>query len=430
MALEAGEGIADITPPLGIELAGFHKPAGQERRCTGIRQKCNVHALALRSGKTEAAIAVLDVLGLSAEFARKTKKQISKKTGIPEKNIRLCATHSHSTPGLMFLRQWGAESAEFDKLVADRAIEAVVAAKKDLSSADLYYGKDRVQGGNFNRTSKAWKTDADFDKESNDSDRWLDTTLHALYFQREKPKSSLLWYQFSCHPVCFNDTQGGPDWPGLVMNKTTTRDELRPAFLQGHCGDVNPGEGSPWLGDPEKVSDAVYAALHHATNHSEYVNVDEIRIATTQIEMPLDLKLLREELETYEKDPAACTKGEWVDAAFAQDWHDSMKKWSARKSSYSAPLTAMRIGEVALLFQPGELYTVYGLTIRRDSPFGKTIPIGYADDLVGYIPDPKGFEGKEYAAVVVPKITGLPPFAPNAGRELAREALKLLNKLA
>src|SRR5438045_926486 len=166
MPFEAGEGVIDITPPLGVELAGFHKPAGQERRCTGIRQKCTARALSLRSGKSEAAIIVLDVLGLSAEFARKAKKQISKGIGIPEKNIRLCATHSHSTPALMFLRQWGALSPEFEKLAAERVVQAAVLAKKDLASADFYYGKDRVQGGNFNRTSKTWKTDADFGKES------------------------------------------------------------------------------------------------------------------------------------------------------------------------------------------------------------------------------------------------------------------------
>src|SRR5256885_2900712 len=53
--------------------------------------------------------------------------------------------------------------------------QAAALAKKDLASADFYYGKDRVQGGNFNRTSKTWKTDADFGKESNDAERWIDT---------------------------------------------------------------------------------------------------------------------------------------------------------------------------------------------------------------------------------------------------------------
>lgn len=430
MAFEAGEGVSDITPPLGVELAGFHKPVGQERRCTGIRQGCSARALVLRFGKTETAIVALDLLGISKSTAGRIKSQVARKTRIPAKNIRICATHSHSTPALMFLRQWGARSLEYQKLVEQRVLEAVVSAKNDLAPADLYLGQDRVQGGNFNRTSKTWKTDSEFAKESTDSERWLDTMLHALYFQREKPKRSLLWYQFSAHAVCFNDTQAGPDWPGLVLQKTKGRDDLEPAFLQGNCGDVNPGEGSPWLGDPEKVSDAVYAALHYATNHSEYINVDQMRVVSEEIDLPLDIGRLRKEIETYEKDRAACTKGEWVDAGFAKDWYQDAKKWSPRKTSYAAPLSALRLGEVAMLFHPAELYSYYGLAIQRDSPFPTTIPVGYSDDLVGYVPDPKAYEQKEYAAIVVPKLTGLPPFKPEVGRELTHQALKLLNKLA
>jgi hypothetical protein len=429
MPFEAGEGVSDITPPLGVELAGFHKPPGQERRCTGIRQPCSARALALRLGKTEASIVVFDLLGMSAGVAKSIRKRISKTAKIPENNIRLCATHSHSTPALIFLRQWGATSPEYQKLAEQRAVEAVVAAKNDLAPADLYFGKERVQGGNFNRTSKTWKTDADFNKDSSDSERWLDTMLHALYFQREKPKRNLLWYQFSAHAVCFSDTQAGPDWPGLVLKKTEARDELQPAFLQGNCGDVNPGDGTPNLGDPEKVSDAVYAALHHATNHSEFIQVDQMRILTEKVDLPLDLARLRSEIAAYEKDPSTCTKGEWVDAAFAKDWHEDARKWDRRKTSYSAPLAAIRLGEVALLFHPAELYSYYGLAIQRDSPFPKTITVGYSDDLVGYVPDPPAYEKNEYAAIVVPKLTGLPPFRPETGRELTRQALALLKKL-
>lgn len=60
--LQAGEGKVDITPPLGIELAGFHKPPGQERKITGIRQPANARALFLRLGKEQAGIVVLDLL--------------------------------------------------------------------------------------------------------------------------------------------------------------------------------------------------------------------------------------------------------------------------------------------------------------------------------------------------------------------------------
>src|SRR6058998_3675286 len=151
--LEAGEGLADITPPLGIELAGFHKPPGQERKITGIRQPAAARALLLRANKTQAAIVVLDVLGFSQDFARRVQRRVARQTGVPAGQVRVCATHSHSAPSLMALRQWGAVSNDYNQLVETRAVESAVAAKKDLAPADLYLGKDRVSGGNHNRNS-------------------------------------------------------------------------------------------------------------------------------------------------------------------------------------------------------------------------------------------------------------------------------------
>src|SRR5437667_1923458 len=119
--LEAGESIADISPPLGIELAGFHKPPGKERKITGVRQPTAARALVLRSQKSQTAIVVLDVLGFGSDFAQRVQRQVARQTGIPATQVRVCATHSHSAPSLMFLRQWGAVSKDYNQLVETRA---------------------------------------------------------------------------------------------------------------------------------------------------------------------------------------------------------------------------------------------------------------------------------------------------------------------
>ena len=426
--LEAGEGIADITPPPGVELAGFHKPVGQERVVTGVRQRTSARSLMLKTERDKVAIVVLDVLGFAQDFAKRLQKRIAHETGVPEKHVRISATHTHSAPSLMPLLQWGAVSNSYNDLVEKRAIEAAVSAEKDLAQADMYIGKQRVEGASFNRTAKMWKIDKEFTKDSGDSERWLDTMLHALYFQREAPRRSLVWYQFSAHPVCYADGLAGPDWPGLVASKMEARDNLIPAYLQGHCGDVNPGASG--RGDAEKVSEAVYAALHHAVGHSEHVPFERIQLTSKTHEIDFNMELFKRELEQYRKDPAACAKGEWVDAGFAKAWFEQASKWNLRTKTYSAPISAMRFGDLAIVFHPSELYSVYGLTVRRDSPFEDTIAVGYADDMVGYIPDPIAFQKEEYAAIVVPKLIGFPPFKPDTGRKLAGALLELLKSIS
>ncbi|HYE98535.1 MAG TPA: hypothetical protein VEJ18_06465, partial [Planctomycetota bacterium] len=97
---------------------------------------------------------------------------------------------------------------------------------------------------------------------------------------------------------------------------------------------------------------------------------------------------------------------------------------------YATPLSALRLGDVAVLFHSGELYSYYGLALRRDSPFADTVVVGYTDDLIGYIPDRKAYEAGEYAATVVPKIVSLPRFRPHVGSAFTDAALSLLRGLA
>ena len=147
--------------------------------------------------------------------------------------------------------------------------------------------------------------------------------------------------------------------------------------------------------------------------------------------LPLDLDLFQKQIAVYRNDPSKCKDGEWVDAAFRRDWYETFaSKYDLRKTHTPSSLAALKLGDVGLLSHGAELYSVYGLTIRRDSPLPQTLVIGYADGYVGYVPDPHAYEAKEYAAVAVPKMLNFPPFQPTAGRDLASAALKLLKKVS
>jgi len=428
--LLVGEGTVDITPPLGIEMAGFHKPAGQERVVKGIRQPAAARALALQSGETTVAILSIDMCAVSADFAKRVQQRVETETGVPAGNVRVCATHTHSMPTFRYLRQWGAISPQYMKTVEDQSVEAVKGAMDDLSEADCYVGTDRVIGGNSNRTAKTWKTDETFTPESTDDERWLDTMLHALYFQRASGKSCPQWYHFCAHPVCFQDDQAGPDWPGMVAEPFVAAGQAYPSLLQGHIGDVNPGDGTKWIGDPEPTAHAIVPALHHAVEHGEPAFVKDIRVAHGTVEIPFDLDRLDDQLATYRDRPEECTQGVWVDAPFAKAWYDSAKDWDRGRTSYAAPISAIRLGNLALLFHPAELYSFYGLHLRFGSPFAHTLCVGYCDDFVGYLTDPKAYADREYAAVVVPKITDLPPFTEEAAHRLTAQCASLLDALA
>ena len=428
--IEAGQGTVDITPPLGIEMAGFHRAPGNERRITGIRQSTAARALVLKQGDARVAIVSLDVCGVSPAFADEVGRRAAGKTGIPASNVRVCATHTHSMPTFRYFRQWGAISPDYMAAVQQKVVEAIEKAKADLAPARVLLGRQRVVGGNFNRTTSTWKTDAEFDENSTDNDRWLDTMLHALRFERSAGKQDLLWYQFSAHPVCYTDGNAGPDWPGIVAETARAKNLPDPSYLQGHAGDVNPGDGKPWLGVPERVAEAVSTGLAGALDQAQPVTIDAVRVRTARIELPLDIPLFRARLEQYRNDPSKCTGGSYVDARFAADWAESAAKRDLSQTTLAVRISALQLGSVGFLFHPAELYSCYGLAIRRDSPLEHTLVVGYTDDIIGYLPDPNAYKRGEYAALTVPGILDLPPFTPEAGRTLAAEANKLLRETA
>lgn len=428
-SLQAGEGVVDITPPLGIEMAGFHRRPGNERLVKGIRQPTAARALVLQLGETRVAICSLEVTAVGRDMAGRIQQGVAARTGIPAQNVRVCATHTHSMPAFCFLRQWGSISESYMTSVESKTVEAVRLAVADLAPAEVALGKARVAGGNHNRTTKSYKKDDQFAKDSTDEDRWLDTMLHALLLERAGGKRRLLWYHFSAHPVCFTDDLAGPDWVGMVAERVQNNEKLSAAFLQGHCGDVNPGDGiKSWLGEPGQTTGAVYSALQQALRSATRVKVARLRSQARPFALPLDLGRRKEWLTTYQNDPAKCTGGPWVDADFAKAWFADNVQRDLRDPTLAIPLGAVALGDVGLVFHPAELYSYYGLAIRRDSPFADTLVVGYADDCIGYLPDPKAYAAGEYAAIVVPKILDVGPFTPTAAREMTAAAVALLRQ--
>jgi neutral/alkaline ceramidase-like enzyme len=428
--LLAGEGVVDITPPLGIELAGFHRPPDTPRVVKGIRQPSTVRAIVLGLGDTRAAIVSMDMLAVSADFSARVQAAIERATGIPGANVRIMATHTHSMPTLRFLRQWGKISPEYMQKVEADTLQAVQMANDDLAPAELHLGKARCEGGNYNRTRDTWKTEGEFDAASTDSDRWLDTMLHALVFRRSGGKRDLLWYHFSAHPVCFTDEEAGPDWPGMVATLTQESHKLAPSFLQGNAGDVNPGIAKGFgIAKAEPTTAAIYKALTAAVESAQTVPVDQLRVMAGHVDLPYDMARLSNQLEQYRSDPAACTKGEWVDAKFSEDWFAAAQASDKSITSLRTPLSAMQLGPIGMVFHPSELYSYYGLAMKRASPFGETLEVGYTDDFVGYLPDPEAYVAGEYSALVVPKMVGVAPYMPETARILAKQGQALLVQL-
>lgn len=422
-ALEAGEGVVDISPPLGTPLGGYrYRDPAKPRVSTGIGVPPEARALVLRREKTTVAIISLDMLNVSFAMTRKVQEAVEKQTGIPAAHVRICATHSHTMPSIAFNRHWGDNDRAYEATVEKALIQAVRQALSDLAPAELRVGSALVIGGNRNRTlvgTEKARTETAFDKDATDAERWLDTKLRLLVLER-KDRPALVWYHFSAHPTALGgSTLAGAEWPGLVQRMLRNERKLSPSYLQGHIGDVAPIGSEP-------TARAVVDAIVKALDNAKTVTVDQLRVETRAFGLALDIDNFKQQIARLKPDAEAGKLD-----AYNKDWYDNFaSKYDLEKKQLPITLAAVRIGSVGMLFHPAELYSYYGLAIQRDSPLAYTFVVGYADGYVGYLVDPKAYQRGEYAARMVPTILNYPPFTPNAAREMTQAAVELLRKIA
>ena len=77
---------------------------------------------------------------------------------------------------------------------------------------------------------------------------------------------------------------------------------------------------------------------------------------------------------------------------------------------------ALRIGDLALVSAPGELFVELGLEIKRRSPFAQTMVLELANDSVGYLPTRRAYEEGAYE----PEAS---LFGPGVGEQIAEGPL-------
>src|ERR1043166_8627184 len=103
-----GAALTDITPPMGIPMAGYY----HERGADGVLDPLYSKALVIESGGERAALVVLDLISIRRKITDKARLAIEKTTGIKAGHIMISATHAHTGPELADPGQSGEGAGE------------------------------------------------------------------------------------------------------------------------------------------------------------------------------------------------------------------------------------------------------------------------------------------------------------------------------
>jgi hypothetical protein len=110
---------------------------------------------------------------------------------------------------------------------------------------------------------------------------------------------------------------------------------------------------------------------------------------------------------------------------FGQRMMERLQAEAQESLTVQLGVTALRLGEAALVGLPGEMFVEFGLMIKERSPFQRTYVATYANGHAGYVATRRAFIGGSYEA--------WPVLAARLGREsgylMVDKAVELLEEL-
>lgn len=442
--MKAGFAKTDITPRVGVELAGFGPFI--TRHSIAVRDRLWARAMALEQNGRRVVLVSCDLIGVTRSITAQVRRRVGESAGLPPEAIMLHTTHTHSGPNVAGYCGWGEMDLPYNEVLPRRLADAALRAVGELREAAMFHAEVPCEGIGVNR---------EYDRNAPPLEEVLpeswrpakpeltDTACHAVRVEAGGKLVGFFSY-FGCHPVvcCESTRYIHGDYCGVATNML---EREHPGcvglFLQGAQGDVN----TCVVHKPETESllalDVIAAryarAVRRGLAEAKPVRVDSLACALREVPFsrkPLDLDRLRallQEQETVMYAPGASDTDHAVRMAAVNAL--ALRQWiaaagSGRAEPPPAELQGFRIGPILLLASPFETFQAIKNDVRARTGAPVTLVMGCTNDTLGYAPDRAAAARGGYAADIVPLIVGTRPFA-RIHDELVEQLLALAAEL-
>lgn len=433
----AGAARVCISPELPCEMEGYF----HSRIAKSIERDLFASALALEHGGKCVVIVATDLLYMTDEICLPAFEEASRAYDIPLENFVACATHTHTGPAIT---RGGAvpcsESAIATAVAGVR--KAVFSALENRFDAVLCSGMTRAPGLAHNRLSRCADGSEIFGRQL-DGSKVIgpagpeDDTVQVLSVYDTSRKLRAMAVNFACHP----DLSGGGNavaidacWPGEMSEHLASirGEDVVCLFLQGTAGDINHTDHRAtkprWLpGGRACVARGVAGAALYALEVSTPVEDFSLAAMRKELDVPF---YVRDDV-LYNLAAKLKEKGEAA-TYFEQNLIQRIESWPNDGKVDHFGINCLRVGDIAFVVMPGEIFTGWGLEIKRYSPAGMTfvVELGRSDGLTGYKATTdqcvRGARGKgAYGALPILS----QKHCPAAGQMMTEAAIEMLHEL-
>lgn len=224
---KANTSATPLNVPTGVYMAGY---ADRENGSKGIHDNIYTKALTVSNGEKTIIVISNDLLGVDEELVDKVVSGIKKEINIPEENIFICATHTHSAPHII---NWEFDEKNFScrlnkklkEYIIDTMIKNALKSAKDLRQIRLAYGKSKCVGVASNRICKEGP---------------VDDSVNVIFLIAENNLPLGVIVNYSCHPTVLgaDNEYISADYPGVVQNLVEEyfKNNCVCMFINGACG--------------------------------------------------------------------------------------------------------------------------------------------------------------------------------------------------
>ena len=417
-SLLAGAGKADITPEMGIQIAG---DIGNPRPVEEIHNPLYARALVLESAGRRACFISTDVTGIMRKYALELRRRAAECLDTQPDAVMPHATQSHSSPGvghamisadsplapddLPWLR--GGDD-RYNEPFLDGVIEAVKAAKESLQPVTMKAVRGMDGRVSFNRRfilrdGTAQTHPGLCNPEVLCCEGPTDPEVGIAVFEDKAGRAVAALLHHTCHPVHgYAYRYICPDWPGLWAEEVSRLigGGCIAMTANGACGNIHHTNhlDPNYKRDVNKYVACLTETAQRILPDLRAANMTPLDWSTKVLQLPLRedtpeeldaaRKLLDEHPEPMWNDKKTRISWDWVHALRALDLEQQREK----QSWYDYEIQMIRVGGLALVAWPGEPFVEAQLELKKNSPAAHTFVAHFSNGWPGYQPTREAFE--------------------------------------
>ncbi|HEY9410672.1 MAG TPA: neutral/alkaline non-lysosomal ceramidase N-terminal domain-containing protein [Jiangellaceae bacterium] len=394
--VRAGAGTAVVPVPAGTRMDGY----GDRRAAsTGTLRPLEANALVLEVDGGTAVLVTVDAVAVDAELTRVLRAAVGEEHGIAPERVLVAASHTHAGPAGLRGSDPGAGLYAGQPMRAtylDAMLRAVRDALAGTRAATLSAQAETVRGVATHRR---------------EPERAIDDTATLVTVDDSTGRPIAMLWHFACHATVLDagNTLISPDLPGEVRELLRARAgaAVPTLYLPGAGGDVST-RFTRRGHDPAELDRLARLVVDAWTTASSRLRMARPRIWRETIQLPTTHDTPHEILRRLSSATAGLAGTAVGPARRAAETTvrglqrrlDRVRS-DASVDAVDVELHALTFGDLAIAALPGEPMAATGLALRRSSTRPLTLPTGYANGYVGYLPTADTVAGYEAEVAVV-----------------------------